>query len=58
MLGFAPLTAKLNSVKVDTSTSLLPPGSQSGQVAKLLARNFAGGDKPDMVLLYHRAGGG
>ena len=57
MLGFAPLTAKLNSVKVDTTTSLLPPGSQSGQVAKLLARNFPDGDKQDVILLYHRAGG-
>ena len=57
MLGFAPLTAKLNSVKVDTTTSLLPPGSQSGQVAKLLAHNFPDGDKQDVILLYHRAGG-
>jgi putative drug exporter of the RND superfamily len=57
MAGFAPLTAKLNSVKVDTTTSLLPPGSESGQVARLLARNFPDGDKQDVILLYHRAGG-
>lgn len=57
LFAFAPLTAKLNSVKVDTTTSLLPPGSESGQVAKLLARNFPDGDKQDVILLYHRAGG-
>jgi RND superfamily putative drug exporter len=57
MLAAAPLTAKLNSVKVDTTTSLLPPGSESGQVAKLLSRNFPDGDKQDVILLYHRAGG-
>ncbi|HTU86113.1 MAG TPA: MMPL family transporter [Solirubrobacteraceae bacterium] len=57
MLGFAPLTAKLNSVKVDTTTSLLPPGSESGHVEKLLSRDFANGDKQDVILIYHRAGG-
>jgi RND superfamily putative drug exporter len=57
LLGFAPLTAKLNSVKVDTTTSLLPPGSESGHVAKLLAQNFPDADKQDVILLYHRPGG-
>ena len=57
LAGFAPLTAKLNSVKVDTTTSLLPPGSESGQVAKLLAENFPDGDEQDVILLYHRPGG-
>ena len=57
LLGFAPLTAKLNSVKVDETTSLLPPGSESGQVAKLLSENFPDGDKQDVILIYHRAGG-
>jgi RND superfamily putative drug exporter len=57
LVGFAPLTAKLNSVKVDTTTSLLPPGSESGVVAKLLSRNFPDGDKQDVILLYHRPGG-
>ncbi|MFZ0039813.1 MAG: MMPL family transporter, partial [Solirubrobacteraceae bacterium] len=57
LAGFAPLTAKLNSVKVDTTTSLLPPGSDSGHVAKQLSEFFPDGDKQDTVLLYHRAGG-
>ena len=54
---FAPLSSKLNSQKVDTSTSLLPEGSEAGQVAKTLATRFAGGDKPTTVLLYRRPGG-
>ncbi len=54
---FTPLTAKLNSVKVDTTTSLLPPNSESGHVAQALARYFPGGDKQATVLIYHRADG-
>ena len=58
LLGaFAPLSAKLNSQKVDTSTSLLPEDSEAGRVAETLATRFAGGDKPTTVLLYRRAGG-
>ena len=58
LLGvFAPLSAKLNSQKVDTSTSLLPEDSEAGRVAETLAKRFAGGDKPTTVLLYRRAGG-
>ena len=56
LAAFAPLSSKLNSQKVDTSTSLLPelgvgPGGEE------LAKRFAGGDKQATVLLYHRAGG-
>ena len=58
LLGaFAPLSAQLNSQKVDTSTSLLPEDSEAGRVAETLATRFAGGDKPTTVLLYRRAGG-
>jgi RND superfamily putative drug exporter len=58
LLGaFAPLSAKLNSQKVDTSTSLLPEDSEAGRVAETLAKRFAGGDKPTTVLLYQRPGG-
>ena len=54
---FAPLTSKLNAEKVDTTTSLLPPNSESGQVVETLSEKFAGGDKQSTVLLYHRDGG-
>jgi RND superfamily putative drug exporter len=54
---FAPLSSKLNSQKVDTSTSLLPENSEAGRVAKTLAKRFAGGDKPTTVLLYQRESG-
>ena len=54
---FAPLSSKLNSQKVDTSTSLLPEDSEAGRVAETLAQRFAGGDKPTTVLLYRREGG-
>jgi RND superfamily putative drug exporter len=54
---FAPLTTKLTAQKVDTSTSLLPPNSESGLVAKELSRNFSDGDQQATVLLYHRDGG-
>ena len=58
LLGvFAPLSAKLNSQKVDTSTSLLPEDSEAGRVAETLAERFAGGDRPTTVLLYQREGG-
>ena len=57
LAAFVPLSSKLNSQKVDTSTSLLPEGSEAGQVAKTLATRFAGGDKPTTVLLYRRPGG-
>ena len=57
LAAFVPLSAKLNSQKVDTSTSLLPEDSEAGRVAETLATRFAGGDKPTTVLLYRRAGG-
>jgi RND superfamily putative drug exporter len=57
LVVFAPLSSKLNSEKVDTSTSLLPADSQSGHVAHLLATRFAGGDRSATVLIYRRPGG-
>ena len=57
LAAFVPLSAKLNSQKVDTSTSLLPEDSEAGRVAETLAKRFAGGDKPTTVLLYRRPGG-
>jgi putative drug exporter of the RND superfamily len=57
LAAFVPLSSKLNSQKVDTSTSLLPEKSEAGEVAKTLATRFAGGDKPTTVLLYRRPGG-
>ena len=54
---FAPLSAKINAIKVDSSTSLLPASSEAGQVAETLKQRFDGGDRPATVMLYRRPGG-
>jgi RND superfamily putative drug exporter len=54
---FGPIGMKLNAIKADQSTALIPNGSQSAHVNTLLSKRFTGGDLGTAVIVYRTASG-